>query len=261
MAFLLVALTGRGACVLLLSSTMWIDWSEHFPPRLKLKPHLLMLICCWCVWHKLESSINSSLPARMGERSTYPTPLKSALFLGTLLTKCLGHEYFAQWNFVSKPLSHIGDMPAATWGKNHWNWWVQFSAWGHNPTEGSCFCLSFLHVHGSSSEKATSLCLPPPPILHQAHHPWVIPSSKVHKTSPTVCKERLAGGVVNMVDTSRLPKMAQTICTYARGLWQGYYQNLFWHLGNVYWPYLRSRLSKWSASCSRDTRKSSNGCW
>ena len=25
--------------------------------------------------------------------------------------------------------------------------------------------------------------------------------------------------------------------------------------------YLRSRLSKWSASCSCDTRKSSKGCW
>lgn len=30
---------------------------------------------------------------------------------------------------------------------------------------------------------------------------------------------------------------------------------------NELWPHLRSRLSKWSASCSGDTRKSSKGCW
>lgn len=30
---------------------------------------------------------------------------------------------------------------------------------------------------------------------------------------------------------------------------------------NEHWPHLRSRLSKWSASCSGDTRKSSKGCW
>lgn len=34
-----------------------------------------------------------------------------------------------------------------------------------------------------------------------------------------------------------------------------------WEDLNEHWHYLRSRLSKWSASCSCDTRNSSKGCW